>query len=131
MPLSVPRVHLSLPVPLLSRWAVPVDAVLTLSAAADGPPRPPAAAHGAPPAAADLIGWLAAEAPIELVLDDPPTVLAVASPLLRTGLAEMLPAFAAGGDALAVCYGRHRFDLTDALDRALWRLVSARWTPRR
>jgi hypothetical protein len=29
-----------------------------------------------------------------------------------------------------VCFGAHRFDLTDVLDRSLWRLLSAPWTSR-
>jgi hypothetical protein len=43
-------------------------------------------------------------------------------------VAEHLQDFA--GDVVAVCFGAHRFDLTDVLDRSLWRLLSARWISR-
>lgn len=125
----VHRVHLSRAAPQGRRWAVPCDAVLTVSAdAADGPP-PPVAGTGLP-TAAELTAWLTGWAPVELVLDEPWTVLDVASPALRVALAQLLPARGAAGAVLAVCYGAHRFDLTDPLDRSLWRLLSARWTIR-
>jgi hypothetical protein len=63
-------------------WSVPFDAVLTRCAGgADGPPLPPRPTRPAqPPTADDLPGWLAAWAPVQLVLDDPSTVLQVATP---------------------------------------------------
>jgi hypothetical protein len=73
--------------------------------------------------AAGLAGLLAALAPVDLIVDDPVACVP------RLAAAGDLAALVSDGVAVAVVIGRHRFDLTLRLDRALWRALVGALSP--